>query len=93
MKNLVWSHHLGSFQYNIISLAKISVNRIIMLSAQVKKVAPLLRLEAKSPGLLLFTPDRGVALVGSDGSVLACSAVLAAAGPWLRRSLITDHCS
>jgi hypothetical protein len=68
VKNLVWSHHLGSFQYNIISLAKISVNRIIMLSAQVKKVAPLLRLEAKSPGLLLFTPEQEVET--EDGPLL-----------------------
>jgi hypothetical protein len=61
---------------------------IFMLCAQ---GSPLLRLVAKSPGPLLDAPDRGVALVGSDGSVLACSAVLAAASPWLRRSLITDH--
>jgi hypothetical protein len=58
---------------------------MFMLSAQVK---PLLRLAAESHKLVLYSPDRGVALVGSDGSVLACSTVLAAASPWLRRSLI-----
>jgi hypothetical protein len=55
---------------------------IFMLCAQ---VSPLLRLVAKAPGPLLDAPDRGVALVGSDGFVLACPAVLAAASPWLRR--------
>jgi len=51
-----------------------------MFSAQVKQV----KLVAESPGLL-DAPDRGVALVGSDSSVLACLAVLAATSPWLRR--------
>ena len=58
---------------------------IFMLCAQVK---PLLRLAAESHKLVLDSPDRGIALVGSDGSVLACLPVLAATSPWLRRSLI-----
>ena len=61
-----------------------------MLSAQVK---PLLRLAVESPELVLDAPDRGVALAGTDGSVLACSAVLAAASPCLRRLLLSSaHC-
>jgi hypothetical protein len=61
-----------------------------MLSVQVK---PLLRLAVESPELVLDAPDRGVALAGTDGSVLACSAVLAAVSPWLRRSLLLASCS
>jgi hypothetical protein len=36
-------------------------------------------------------PD--VVLLGSDGSVPACTPVLAAISPWLRRSLLTASCS